>query len=251
VIEILATHGVVEQCRENRFGHKNLVDIEWFSTFLKSTQKCVPLAAALQGHGKALTIDDVTLFINPWQIEAGRPYPASRMDALLDQVDVHDYSWDGRDFHLDTVKGKRAFRTRVKEAIRRHTAPEENERLLEELERGLGVSWADLPGHMRCLTFKEVERLRDIGVQVENHYWTHLDPWAHSPTQFAAECGKAKRWLSGSLGISSRFFASPFGEFVPSSEFLQQNETVCLLLHDGLPSGMVAERIINRITLKA
>jgi len=266
-IEIFATHGVVEGCRADRFEHVNLLDLARFTEFLRSADKFVPLSAAREGRGKALTIDDatvasgraamlarefghaVTLFINPWEIESARPYPASRMDGLLDRINVDNFFWNGREFHLNCFEGKLAFRMYFKQATRRHTTPEETGTLIEDIERALGVDWNNIPSHMNCLRLGDIQRLRDNGVQIENHYWTHLDPAAHSAAQFSEDFFKARHWLSNLFGINSKYFASPFGEFLPPAELLKESGTTCVLLHNELSSGVVEDAIVNRITL--
>jgi hypothetical protein len=266
-IEVFATHGVVEGCRDDRFEHKNLLDLGRFTEFLRSADKFIPLSAALEGRGKALTIDDatvasahaamlareyghaVTLFINPWQIESDRPYPASRMDGLLDRVNIDSFFWEGREFHLNCFEGKHELRMCFKQTIRRHTEPEQTRMLIEDIERTFGVHWNDIPGHMKCLSPSDIQNLRDNGVQIENHYWTHLDPAAHTADRFSEDFFKARHWLSNVLGVDSKYFASPFGEFLPPAELLKKSGTTCLLLHNELSPGVVEDSIVNRITL--
>ena len=267
-IEIFAMHGVTDGVRRDRFQHRNLLEADHFCAFLRSAPKFVPLADALQGHGRALTIDDatvasaraarlardfghaVTLFINPWHIEARQPYWFSRLNTLLDSVEAPKFSLDGRNFDLTTFDGKSELRTHLKTLMRRHTNPEQSIALIDRIEAQLGVASNEIPQHDHCLDIEDVRELHGIGIDIQNHGWTHLDPLAGNLTQFTDQFHKARSWLKDRLAIETRFFASPFGEFLPHLDFLRRNETVCLLLHNDLPPGSVEDSIVNRITLQ-
>jgi len=267
-IEIFAMHGVTDGVRRDRFQHRNLLEAEQFCAFLRSGSKFVPLADALQGRGRALTIDDatlasaraaklarqfghaVTLFINPWHIEFRQPYWFSRLNILLDSVEAPQFSLDGRNFDLTTFDGKSELRTHIKVLMRRHTIPEQNIALIDRIEEQLGVADNEIPLHDHCLDMEDVRELHGIGTDIQTHGWAHLDPLAGNLTQFTDQFHKSRSWLKDRLGINTRFFAPPFGEFLPHLNFLRRNEAVCLLLHNDLPPGSVEDRIVNRITLQ-
>ncbi len=265
--EIFAMHGIVERPQADVFCHRNMLDTDRFCATLQSQQKFVPLPAALEGRGRALTIDDgtvagaraallarrfghaVTLFINPWQVQDGRAYAFSWLNALLDQTREKNFSWYGQAFNLTTLKDRQRFRSVVKGSIRKHVLPEENYELIEGIRIRLAIDQVHIPDFLSCLSLKDLHKLRDAGVDIQNHYWSHLDPSAHPPAQFAIEFHKSRKWISDSLGISSKFFASPFGEFFPHRDFLVENNTICLLLHDGYPAGAVDRTTVNRVEL--
>jgi peptidoglycan/xylan/chitin deacetylase (PgdA/CDA1 family) len=268
-IEIFAMHGIADGVRDDLFQHRNLLDAGKFTALLRTGPKFVPLADALQGRGRALTIDDatvasaraaklarefghaVTLFVNPWQIEARQPYWFSRLNSLLDRVEAPTLVLDGRDFDLTTVDAKSQFRAHVKTLMRQHIVPEQSTALIEKIEAAVGALGDEIPNHNRCLDIEDLRKLHGAGIDIQNHYWSHLDPLAHNLTQFTEEFHKAGSWLKDKLAIDSRCFASPFGEFLPHLDFLRRQETVCLLLHNDLPSGCVEDCIVNRITLQA
>jgi len=267
-IEIFGMHGVTDHVRRDRFQHRNLLEAEQFCAFLRSGEKFVPLADALEGYGRALTIDDatmasaraaklarqcghpVTLFVNPWHIEVRQPYWFSRLNALLDRVETRKFSRDGRDFNLTSYDGKSELRTHIKVLMRRHIIPEQNIALIDELEEQLGVEGNEIPHHDHCLSMDDLRDLHGAGVDIQNHSWTHLDPLAGSLTQFTNQFHKARSWLKDRLAVEAGFFASPFGEFLPHPDFLRDNDTVCLLLHNDILPGNVGDRIINRIELR-
>jgi hypothetical protein len=267
LIEIFALHGVVDDPRPDLFCHRNMVATDRLRAFLKSTPGFVPLRDALEGRGRALTIDDatvaaaraallardfghaVTLFVNPWQVEDGRAYAFSLLNALLDGAKARHIGLNGQGFDLGSPGAKQAFRGAVKRVLRGHRLPEQNYEVIERIRIGLAIERIDVPAHLQCLRLDDLRMLRDAGVGIENHYWAHLDPAMHPYDQFTAEWRKAQDWLHESLGITSRFFASPFGEFLPPSEFPLVNDVACLLLHNGYPGGLLRDSIVNRINL--
>jgi peptidoglycan/xylan/chitin deacetylase (PgdA/CDA1 family) len=263
-------HGVADGVRQDQFKYRNLLEAEQFCAFLRSAPKFVPLADALQGRGRALTIDDatvasaraaklarnfghaVTLFVNPWHVEVGQPYWFSRINALLDSIKAPKLSLDldGRRFDLTTFDGKSELRTYIKTLMRRHITPAQNVALIDTVEEQLGVSGIEISRHDHCLKIEDVLDLHGSGVDIQNHGWTHLDPLASNLMQFTDHFYKARLWLKDRLAIETRFYASPFGEFFPDLDFLRRNEAACLLLHNDLPPGSVEDRIVNRITLE-
>ena len=267
-IEIFAMHGVADGVRPDQFQYRNLLETEQFCAFLRSAPKFVPLDDALQCRGRALTIDDatvasaraaklardfghaVTLFINPWHVETRQPYWFSRLNTLLDSVKASKFLLDGRVFNLTTLDGKIEFRTHVKTLMRRHTNPEDNIALIDRIEEELDGGGNEIPHHDHCIGIEDVRELHGVGVDIQNHNWTHLDPLAGNLAQFADQFHKARSWLADRLAIDTRFFASPFGEFLPHIDFLQRYEVICLLLHNDLPPGDVEDHIVNRIALQ-
>ena len=100
---VFVTHGVVRDRNSGLFCHRPFHDWEKLNQHLASRpEKYVSLADALKGCGDALTIDDateaakeaaqlaighghaITLFVNPAQVEAGRPYFFHQLNFLLD-----------------------------------------------------------------------------------------------------------------------------------------------------------------------
>jgi hypothetical protein len=265
-IEIFAMRGVADGVQPQRFQYRNLLKVEQFCVFLRSAPKFIPLADALEGRGRALTIDGatvasaraaklarefghaVTIFINPLHIETGQSYWFSRLNTLLDRVETSKFLMDGRAFGLTTFDGKDEFRAHIETLMRRHTIPEQNGALIDRIEEELGVG--EIPRHDHCLGVEDVRELHVVGIEIQNRGWTDLDPLAGNLAQFTEQFHKARSWLKDRLAIDNRFFASPFGEFLPHIDFLRRNDTICLLLHKDLPPGNVEDHIVNRIPLQ-
>ena len=121
--------------------------------------------------------------------------------------------------------------------------------LIDRIEDELGVGCNDIPRHDHYLGLEDVRELHVVGIDVQNRGWTDLDPLAVNFAQFTDQFHKARSWLKDRLAIDPRFFAPPFGEFLPHINFLRRNETVGLLLHKDLLPGNVENHIVNRIPL--
>lgn len=265
--DVFALHGIVDRVDGKLFCHRAMTGADRVRARLDTTRKLVPLADALAGKGDALTIDDatvasaraallarqlghaVTLFVNPWQIEDGRAYAFAALHWLLDHVPRRVVTWRGRTWQLATFRQKDRLRAEMKRMLRLHGDPRENDALIEELQRTLGVASIDIPDYLQTLTLDQLRELRDSGVDIQNHYWTHLDPAAHTPAKFANEFMRAQTWLAVKLGVESRLFASPFGDYFPQPEFLADQKVVCLLLSHTHPGGVLQPSVVNRIVL--
>ncbi len=263
--DIYALHGVIDRVDAKLFSHRNMTPAHHVRARLDTQQKLVPLADALAGKGDALTIDDatvasaraallarqlghaVTLFVNPWQVADGRVDPFASLHWLLDQTRKRKVTLRGKTWWLLTYRQKDSLRAEIKRRLRLHDDPQESHRLIEELRGALGVTDLDIPDYLQSLTIPQLRELRDAGVDIQNHYWTHLDPAAHTPARFADEWARAQDWLAENLGIASRFFASPFGDYFPQPDFLAEQKIVCLLLSHSHPSGTLGPRVVNRV----
>ena len=115
------------------------------------------------------------------------------------------------------------------------------------MRKALGVANLDIPDYLQSLTVQQLRELRDAGVDIQNHYWTHLDPAAHTPARFGAEWARAQDRLAEHLRITSRFFASPFGDYFPQPDFLAERKIVCLLLSHSHPGGALGPWVVNRV----
>jgi hypothetical protein len=262
---IFALHGIIDRVDAKVFCHRTLTATDRVRAHLATRQKLVPLAEALAGKGDALTIDDatvasaqaallarqlghaVTLFVNPWQIEDGRAYAFAALHWLLDRTDMRQVTWRGKSWRLATFHQKDRFRAEMKRLLRLHDHPQENHLLIEELRQALGVAELEIPDYLHSLTLEQLGTLRDAGVDIQNHYWTHLDPTAHTPARFASEWLRAQNWLAEKLGVASQFFASPFGDYVPQPDFLAERKITCLLLSHSHPGGWLRPWVVNRV----
>ena len=263
--DIYALHGVIDRVDAKLFSHRNMTPADRVRARLDTQQKLVPLAEALAGKGDALTIDDatvasaqaallarqlghdVTLFINPWQVADGRADAFAALHWLLDRTRKRKVTWRGKTWWLMTFRQKDDLRAEIKRLLRLHDEPQDNHALIEELQQALGVADLDVPDYLQSLTLAQLRELRDAGVDIQNHYWTHLDPAAHTPARFADEWLRAQDWLTENLGIASQFFASPFGDYFPQPDFLAEHRIVCLLLSHSHPSGPLSPWVVNRV----
>ncbi len=259
---VLSIHGVADGIDPGRFAFRNLLDTGAFSAFLSTTPPMVPLAGALAGNGTALTIDDatragaaaarlarsaghaVTLFVNAAPVASGTPHFFLLLNSLLDRLDGTPVVFDGRTYQVQTMRGKQALRAVLKEPMRSLTA--EHQRL--EFVRQLGADWGagdlDVPAHFATLTLPELASLRDLGVDIQNHGWSHAHHAALTPLDSAGEIKRGREWLRAELGADARWFAVPFGDSLPHN--VATDCDAWLTLNGAWQTGWIAPSVFNR-----
>jgi len=266
-VRIFATNGILDKRTEHRFAHHRFEDRKTYCALLKSGQKFVSLRDAVEDKGPGLTIDgatvaaanaanlarefgqEVTLFVNPWQIISGRPYWFSRLDNLLDQIDEREIEWNGRTYDVETYAGKEDFRFDIWIATRKHRSPKQSHILIDDIEKALGRDGHEVPEHLHSLTIEDLRNLQALGVDIQNHSWAYLDPAVSRPEKFAEEFHKAQSWLEETLGVTTTFLTIPYGEYLPHPDFLADSDVICLLQHDHISRGRFSEKLCNRYKL--
>ena len=260
---VWAMHGVSCRIDHTRLVDRFVADEAAYAGFLASSPPFVSLEAALAGEGTALTIDDathgsaraarlalqhghmVTLFVNPGQVESGAPYSLAALSSLLDQVEGASVEWGGERYATATLGDRLVLRSRIKAHV--FTLPDEPARLaiVTELARRCGVTRIDVPEHLGTLSADDVLALRDAGVDVQNHGWSHAQHGHLSPEQSAREVRDGRIWLEQTLGIETPYFAVPFGDALPSDAALREC-SVWLTVSKNLPAGTLEPRVFNR-----
>jgi len=221
-------HGVVDDWTAWKQAHFNYAPADRFLAHLD--ERLTPYAAWAPNEPDAdvLTIDDATqggaeacmlararghhviFFVNPFQVATSRPYAISMLDALIDARTVSSVAYAGETFPLTDTRGVRQFRKRVKQQL----MVEDYEQSLSTIGHVGGLLAAldlDVPSHARPLSLRDLQRLREAGVQIENHGWSHLDIRTMSHALFTRDLLRARDWLRDELAIDSRLYAVPFG----------------------------------------
>jgi hypothetical protein len=181
------------------------------------------------------------LFVNPYQIVSGEPYFFTLLDAVLDARRAKAIAYGERTFDLDAPAGLRAFRQAAKASL---CGMSENEALehVRELATRLSASEIDIPEHAQALTVADLVALRDAGVAIENHGWSHLEIGHLDPAAVCAHIARGADWIGSVTGARPAHYAVPFGmsEVPPESASLVEG-TIFLanpeLPPGGLPSG--------------
>jgi peptidoglycan/xylan/chitin deacetylase (PgdA/CDA1 family) len=260
---VLTTHGVATGADPARWAFRNIANLDVFHTFLASTPRMAPLRDVLRGRGIALTIDDATrasydaallarelghhvsLFVNPAQVESGDPYWFSLIHLLLDRLPPGEYDFEGVSCGASTRREQLRLRERVK--VRCRSMPDEKERsgLILELARRWRVSLDDVPPHLRTLRKEDLVQLRDAGVDLQNHGWSHDDHARLTAKETMREISAGREWLKRELGVDSPYFAVPYGDVLPASAALRSCDS-WLTLYDRWPFGRLTSRTFNR-----
>lgn len=261
--QVLTIHGIAPAVIPKTFCFRNICDADVMARYLTSVPAFVPLVDAIAGRGDALTIDDcirgaadaallarrlghaVTLFVNPGQVESGAPYAFLVLNALLDGLSRRICAFEGTKSRIGTYVERQALRHRIK--TRMCALTDEQARL--EFVKSLGPQWGvtvpEVPPHFRTLSRDELVALRDAGVALENHGWSHSDHTGLSPAESVREIREGRAWLQRELGVEAAYFASPFGEALPSPEALEHC-TMWFAASQAMPSGRLSPQVFNR-----
>lgn len=263
---ILTIHGVAPTVDPQRFAYRNLSATDSLRRFLSSAPPLVPLSDALAGGGSALTIDDAThsaadaallareyghavsLFVNAGQVESGTPHSFLMLNALLDGLEGQSCDFENTTFPTLTMAHRQALRSVIKARLRAITSEPARLDLVTELAARWRVSPLDVPPHFRTLAKHDLVTLRDAGVDLQNHGWSHSHHPSLTPEESVREINKGRAWLQWELNVDAAYFAVPFGDALPHPDVAASCET-WLTLMDELPPGPLAPKVFNRETL--
>ena len=263
-----AMHGVVERPVADLVQHRNMLDRNAFARFVAGrAPRFGSLEQAVLGAANALTIDDATtaafdaallareaghettVFINPFNVETGAPYWFSVLDVALDRTSRPSYRFDGRDFALTVPASKRQLRAVVAARIRALSSEEMRTAAVAEVADALGERDPEVPLALTPMSRTAVQRLREAGVRIENHGWTHRHPASGPPETLWSDIARGQSWLREHLGIESRVYAVPFGEAAPPSGMPDDLIDMWYLASSGSP-GKTGDRAFNRSPLE-
>jgi hypothetical protein len=188
------------------------------------------------------------LFVNPAQIVRGQPYFFSLLDAHLDARRISSIAYMGKRYNLDISPELRAFRGAAKQVL---CSLSERDALahVSELKDDLHAGGSAIPDHAQPLTLADLIELRDMGVIIENHGWSHIEIRLLSPSAFAEHVVRGREWLLAKLSIPSIDYAVPFGlSAVPSHSGHHVLGTV-FLANPALPPMQVDCASWNRVDI--
>ena len=231
---IYATHGVVTNAVRERFSHRNLLDIDKFADHLRRRpQPYLPLAIALEQGGDSLTIDDateaagnaaglarqlghdVTLFVNGYNISNRQPYFFSRLNVALDETKLEKLSYQNEEFDLQSYGGKCRFRSAVKARLTRMGSETDRQNIVTEICYRLDVRDIVIPSYLHPLTETGVRDLLSIGVDIQNHGWSHSPIGSMTAEAHADDIRRGRQWLKVSFGVDAHHYAVPNGDGLP------------------------------------
>ena len=209
-------------------GHRNYVPRQAFETYLRQRDRPFVAWAGDRTAGDVLTVDDatqaaadacitarelgheVTLFVNPFQIVSGHPYFFSLLDAAIDDRTATTVPYAGQTFALATAAGVQRFRNTVKTHVAT-LAPDDAVAAVTEVAQRLGVVDVRVPAHQAPLSLADLVALRDAGVAIENHGWSHVEIGALDDAAFVRHVSQGREWLRRTLSVEASLYAVPFG----------------------------------------
>lgn len=262
---IYTTHGVVDNYNSEKFCHKNFLDTNQFVNYLRRREKkYVSLKMALDGHDDAFTIDDstyaayqaakllisnnhqVTLFVNPYYIENKIDYWFLKLNYLLDHSLIKFIKYKDVEYPLYTYKEKLIFRKKLKADISGLPTEEERQYILGGLFK-IPVKNLKLPFYLKTITETDLLELYKLGVDIQNHGWTHRELEKVEEIAIEEEIKYGKKWIKDKLNHNANFYCVPFGNAFPS--FDSSSFTCWFLLNGFLKPGFNGKKIYNRLTL--
>lgn len=265
---IYASHGVVENYSSEQFCHRNLLDKAKFEHYLKHRkEKFVNLGEALLGNGDAFTIDDatcgaflaaellnyyeheVTLFINPYHVEHKLPYWFLILNYILDYKVPDSICYQRENYSLKTYKNKKEFRKVLKNELSHWAGECERRHFLQEFF-GIDLNTIELPSYLNTLNENQIVQLHEMGIDIQNHGWTHRQLLNCSLGEVQNEVLKGQNWIEKKIQKTASFYAVPFGDCRPPQTTVTLPAEAWFLLDGSMPSGFVMKENTEPENLK-
>lgn len=224
---IYLLHGIVDCWQEGVESHRNYAPRMALEAHLSKrahpyrpwsfveTDDVLTVDDATQGGVDACILarrlgHDVIFFVNPLQVATGLPYFFTALDAALDARTTRRVTTADRNYDLECASERRTFRRAVKaDLMVMH--PEDALAAVQQLSTALGTAQPEVAHHARPVSVQDLRSLYDLGVQIENHGWSHVEISALDDESFYDHVTRGREWLQRELGVRSTLYAPPFG----------------------------------------
>lgn len=259
---IYVSHGVVGNHSSGLFCHQFLLDRKNFEFYIKhKPNKYVTIENALDGKGEAFTIDDatyssydaakilkkygheVTFFINPFYIENQVDYWFLKLNFFLDTVSQSKVNLDNKEFLLSAYQNKLTFRNELKAIVAGLPTEEERQQVLKTILK-INIDKIKIPFYLKTISETDVLDLHRLGVNIQNHGWTHRQLKDAKEDDIKREIMLGKEWINKKLQYDPGFYAVPFGDCTPTNNL--QNFTYWFLSKKSIALGSVSKKVYNR-----
>lgn len=266
-MEVHLLHGVVDQHSAHLRTHRLCVPKDSFVRHLRSGIRYRRLENLLSGNEttgmSVLTIDDSTVagaeacmiareldqevafFVNPEPVITQIPYFFSLFDSIADRRTRGFVDYEERRIHLNSPSDVRQWWNLLRNRLM-HLEPQCSLTKIKEIGIQLGCEDESIPPHLRPATESELQDLRDAGVQIENHGWSHRDISAMDYESFRDHVDRGRDWLRSALGVDADWYATPFGISQVRSEWQSLLVYPYFLADRDRDAGMQACGAINR-----
>lgn len=263
---IYVSHGIVNSHSPRKFCHQFLLDRKKFKIYIRhKPNKYVSIENALDGKGEALTIDDatyasydaakllkkygheVTFFINPFYIEHKIDYWFLKLNFFLDASSQSKINFNNKEYLLSTYQNKLIFRNELKTAIAGLSTEEEKHKVLEIIFK-INTNNVKIPFYLKTISESDVLELYRLGVNIQNHGWTHRQLKEASENDIKNEIMLGKEWIHKKIQHEPGFYAVPFGDLLPSDNL--QHFTYCFLSKESITPGFQNKKVYNRSGFK-
>ncbi len=261
-----ALHGVRVGVSREMFVDRNLEELAGLSKYLDTRVPYVSLSACLEGKGDALTVDDstiasaaaarlarqkgheVTLFLNGYNIEESLPYFFSRLNAILDATPLHEVNFEGQRLELRSFAAKQRFRLAIKRRLCRMALERDRQNYVTRVGEQLRAESATIPDFLGPISPADVRELVALGVDIQNHGWTHGSPAALSVDECARDIEAGRAWLRDYSSAPADLYAVPFGDCLPPWES-SPHYRAWFLLDDRWPADNDGPTVFGRRNL--
>jgi hypothetical protein len=260
---IFVLHGIVESPVPGACSYRSYVGRDAFETYVR--QRAVPFGrwTASGPQGDVLTVDDATragadacwaarrlgcevlFFVNPYQVAGGEPYFFAQLDALLDARTATAATYAGARYDLTDPTGLRALRLAIRAALMVEPATQ-SQAAIPQLAALLGVARVELAPHQQTISAAELVALRDAGVRIENHGWSHVEIAALDDAQLIAHVVAGRDWLRRELAVDAGLYAVPFGDTDVPARLHEWVAGGYFLASDRFPRGRCGPLAWNR-----
>ena len=225
---VFLLHGVVDEYVRGALAYRNYVPREGFENYLRSRRAPFAPWSADEQAGDVLTVDDATragaeacrcarglghevmFFVNPYQIATGQPYFFSLLDAVIDARSADSVTYCDDVYDLTNSGEVARFRFAAMRVLFVKPAPEAYADVVE-LAALLGADDTQVGEHQQPVSLAELIALRDAGVRIENHGWSHIEISALADGAFTEHVIAGREWLERELSVRASLYAVPFG----------------------------------------
>lgn len=265
---VYVMHNVVRDFDSGSLLHRNCVDYEAFSTWLRERpEKFKSLSSTLQDNSReCLTIDDatmggyeaamlcalhhhhVTIFINPYYIVNNKPYWTHYLTLFVDQISDKYFLYKEEWFDVSREGRRKKLRKSIKTDLCQ--IPEEGARVAL-LERIFNRKVGDvvLPYQLQTMNEKQLDELvENEYVSIEYHGWTHGEISFMTIEQVKHELDLGEAWFRQRLNEDIHYFALPFGTRQKPIEKIE-NIPFILMADRDYPNDYRTGKLHNRISL--